>query len=244
MNIQLNVSFVIFSVSMQNEENYRKLPHKKLSVLLVQDDEWKLPTKNVDNICDIDNSICEFVKELCGIDNIYSEQLYTFSKQNGESLEINQTYISLINRDTINNLVDNCKWFDVDLVEDRNGYVCNLQCAEKVLSFNVSKTLKPQTTDRYTFTEISSTGLYPNHSVYLVSGIERLRNKINYTDIVFNMMPPLFTLKDLQQVFEAVLNKKLLDPAFRRVIASKVESTTKMTSGKGHRPSVLFRHKI
>ena len=57
------------------------------------------------------------------------------------------------------------------------------------------------------------------------------------------MMPDLFTLGELQQVYEVVLRKKLLDPAFRRIIANKVEKTEKMKTGGGHRPSVLYRYK-
>ena len=76
-----------------------------------------------------------------------------------------------------------------------------------------------------------------------MAGIERIRNKVNYTDIVFNMMPEYFTLGELQQVYEVILNKKLLDPAFRRIIAKKTEKTSKMKTGEGHRPSYLFRYK-
>ena len=57
------------------------------------------------------------------------------------------------------------------------------------------------------------------------------------------MMPEYFTLGELQQVYEVILNKKLLDPAFRRIIADKVEKSTKMRTGGGHRPSVLFKYK-
>ena len=46
-------------------------------------------------------------------------------------------------------------------------------------------------------------------------------------------MPEYFTLVELQQVYEVILNKKLLDPAFRRIIKDKVEKTDKMTSGEG-----------
>ena len=73
--------------------------------------------------------------------------------------------------------------------------------------------------------------------------MERLRNKLEYTDIVFNMMPELFTLGELQKVYEIILGKKLLDPAFRRIIADKVEKTEFVKTGAGHRPSVLFRYK-
>ena len=82
------------------------------------------------------------------------------------------------------------------------------------------------------------------HAKVILSGIERLKNKVEYTDIVFNMMPELFTLGDLQQVYEVILGKKLLDPAFRRIIADKVEKTEKMKTGGGHRPSYLFKYKI
>ena len=77
----------------------------------------------------------------------------------------------------------------------------------------------------------------------IISGIERLKNKIEYTDIVFNMIPELFTLGELQQVYEVILGKKLLDQAFRRIIADKVEKTDKMRTGGGHRPSYLYKYK-
>jgi hypothetical protein len=56
------------------------------------------------------------------------------------------------------------------------------------------------------------------------------------------MMPEYFTLGELQQVYEVILGKKLLDPAFRRIIADKVIKTDKVKTGGGHRPSVLFRY--
>lgn len=77
----------------------------------------------------------------------------------------------------------------------------------------------------------------------IISGIERLKNKIEYTDIVFNMIPELFTLGELQQVYEVILGKKLLDQAFRRIIDDKVEKTDKMRTGGGHRPSYLYKYK-
>ena len=57
------------------------------------------------------------------------------------------------------------------------------------------------------------------------------------------MMPEYFTLGELQQVYEVILDKKLLDPAFRRIIADKVVKTSKVKTGGGYRPSVLFRYK-
>jgi hypothetical protein len=45
---------------------------------------------------------------------------------------------------------------------------------------------------------------------------ERLRSKIEYTDIAFYLMPELFTLTELQQVYEVILDTELLKANFRR----------------------------
>ena len=107
----------------------------------------------------------------------------------------------------------------------------------------MKKTLKEKTTDRFKYEVVQNDKLAFDHALVITSGISRLKNKIEYTDIVFNMMPEYFTLGELQQVYEVILGKKLLDPAFRRIIANKVEKTNKMKTGEGHRPSALFRYK-
>ncbi|MGN0437596.1 MAG: NUDIX hydrolase [Lachnospiraceae bacterium] len=82
-----------------------------------------------------------------------------------------------------------------------------------------------------------------DHEKIIGEAIGRLRGKINYTDIVFHMMPEEFTISELQQVYEKILGEKLLAPAFRRTISEKLEDTGKMTGNVGHRPSRLFRYK-
>ena len=57
------------------------------------------------------------------------------------------------------------------------------------------------------------------------------------------MMPEYFTLGELQQVYEVILGRELLDPAFRRIIASKVEKTEKQKTGGGHRPSIMYTYR-
>jgi 8-oxo-dGTP diphosphatase len=72
-------------------------------------------------------------------------------------------------------------------------------------------------------------------------GIERLRSKIEYTDIAFNLMSERFTLTELQQVHEVILDQELLKANFRRKIADRVIETNEYRKDAGHRPSKLFR---
>ena len=76
-----------------------------------------------------------------------------------------------------------------------------------------------------------------------MTGLDRIKNKVRDTDIVFNLMPEYFTLGELQQIYEVILGKKLLDPAFRRIIADKVIKTDKTIKTGGHRPSAMFKYK-
>lgn len=82
-----------------------------------------------------------------------------------------------------------------------------------------------------------------DHNQIVDEALKRLRGKINYTDIVFHMMPVEFTISQLQEVYELILGKKLLAAAFRRTISEKLEDTGRMTSNAGHRPSRIFRYK-
>ncbi len=91
--------------------------------------------------------------------------------------------------------------------------------------------------------EIRNMELAFDHNQMIEEALKRLRGKINYTDIVFHMMPEEFTISELQEVYELILGKKLLPAAFRRTISDKLEDTGRMTSNAGHRPSRIFRYK-
>lgn len=82
-----------------------------------------------------------------------------------------------------------------------------------------------------------------DHASLILDGLMRLRGKIDYTDIVFNLMPERFTITQLQQIYEIILGEKLLAPLFRRKIAEKLAETGSYTQEKGHRPSQLFTYK-
>jgi len=88
--------------------------------------------------------------------------------------------------------------------------------------------------------EIENLPLAFDHKNIIVEALKRLRGKINYSDIVFNMMPPKFTISQLQEVYEIILGEKLIPAAFRRTISNKIQETDEFTKDAGHRPSRYY----
>jgi hypothetical protein len=77
----------------------------------------------------------------------------------------------------------------------------------------------------------------------LATGIARLRAKIKYRPVVFELMPPGFTLLQLQRSVEALAGRLLHKQNFRRLIDQQnlVEETGEVTTETGGRPAKLFR---
>lgn len=82
-----------------------------------------------------------------------------------------------------------------------------------------------------------------DHRRILATGIARLRAKIKYRPVVFELMPPNFTLLQLQRSVEALAGRRLHKPNFRRLIEQQdlVEETGAMTADTVGRPAKLFR---
>jgi hypothetical protein len=82
-----------------------------------------------------------------------------------------------------------------------------------------------------------------DHRRILATGIARLRAKIKYRPVVFELMPPAFTLLLLQRTVEALGGRLLHKQNFRRLIDQQdlVEETGEVTTETGGRPAKLFR---
>lgn len=249
----ITTDILLFSVSSENTDNYRKTDEKKMSILLVKRDDypykdkWCLPGGFVKVDEDLDDAPARILKNETNLDNIYLEQLYTFGsvKRDPRMRIISTSYMALVDKNRITKkLSENASWFDIILYEEKENLVdVILDNGNTVIKFSIAKKLKGHTTEIYNMTVMRNDLLAFDHAKVILTGLERLRNKIEYTDIVFNMMPELFTLGELQKVYEVILGKKLLDPAFRRIISDKVEKTEAMKTGGGHRPSYMFKYK-
>jgi 8-oxo-dGTP diphosphatase len=81
-----------------------------------------------------------------------------------------------------------------------------------------------------------------DHTKILNCAVERLRNKLEYTTVGFQLLPSKFTLGDLQGVYEAILEKKLDKRNFRRKMAElKILAPLDEYRADVGRPAQLFK---
>ena len=82
-----------------------------------------------------------------------------------------------------------------------------------------------------------------DHRRILATAIGRLRGKLKYRPIIFEMTPPQFTLYQLQQIVESIVGFEFHKQNFRRSIEKSgfVERTEETTHQAGGRPAALFR---
>lgn len=252
--LSMTADILLISISDEETNNYRKTNDKMMSILLVKRDDypfkgkWCLPGGFLNPLGEtLEECTKRVLKKETNLQDIYLEQLYTFDnpKRDPRTRVVSTSYMALVDKNKLTDMInENACWFDVVLLEDNKKEVeVTLSNGIDTIHLKIKKVLREKTTDRYDFISENNNEIAFDHDLVIVAGLERLRNKLNYTDIVFNMMPKYFTLGELQKVYEVILNKKLLDPAFRRIIAGKVEKTNKMKTGEGHRPSALFKYK-
>ncbi len=82
-----------------------------------------------------------------------------------------------------------------------------------------------------------------DHRRILATALSRLRGKIKYRPVVFELLPELFTLLQLQRVVEALAGQRLHKQNFRRLVekGGLVEGTGELSPATGGRPAELFR---
>ena len=82
-----------------------------------------------------------------------------------------------------------------------------------------------------------------DHAAIVQLATQRLRGKLKYSPVALALLPELFTLRDLQEVHEAILGTTLNKPAFRRRMLDTgwIEGTGQREAKAAFRPAELYR---
>lgn len=225
-----------------------------LKVLLIQRknhpyiDCWALAGGFVDINESAYQAACRELKEETGLKDVYMEQLYTFSQPNRDPRMrvIDIAYMALMPVVDVH-AGDDAKdalWFDVifnddELIikNDERNIEIKYSLEKKVFQNGVVKY------ENYVPTLASEEALAFDHAEIILEGLLRLRNKVEYTDIAFNLVGEEFVLPDLQRVYEILTGKVIYKTNFRDKIMPKViELDRKGTSITGNKASKLYRY--
>ncbi|HEU0075814.1 MAG TPA: NUDIX domain-containing protein [Dehalococcoidia bacterium] len=81
-----------------------------------------------------------------------------------------------------------------------------------------------------------------DNSTVLETAMTRLRNKLEYTNVAYSLMPREFTLRDLQAVYESIYGRSFDKRNFRRRMISQglIRPTGRTAASGAHRPAELF----
>jgi len=82
-----------------------------------------------------------------------------------------------------------------------------------------------------------------DHEAILGYAQARLQAKVQYTNVMWSLLPPSFTLSELQTAYEGVLNRSLDKRNFRKKILSLglLRASGKKSKGSRHRPAMLYQ---
>jgi hypothetical protein len=86
--------------------------------------------------------------------------------------------------------------------------------------------------------------LAPRHRAIIDAALETIRSRLDQSPVAFRLLPPTFTLSDLQSIYERLLGRRLHKASFRRALqaAYLVEPTDEWRSEGRGRPAQLFRY--
>lgn len=84
-----------------------------------------------------------------------------------------------------------------------------------------------------------------DHADILGDVVKRLRGKLDYSRVGFAFLPNRFTLREVQEVHEAILGRPLTKPPFRRKLLDRgmIEPTGEFETGGAYRPAELYQVK-
>lgn len=184
---------------------------------------WALPGGFVGIQESLDEAAARVIARKTGVERVFLEQLYTFGapRRDPRTRVISVAYYALVDR--------------ARLARDLDP------------SAIVARVEVPWEGETGGPVEVASDGralpLAFDHADILGMAVKRVRGKLDYTPIGFQLLPERFTLAELQRVHETILDRPLNKDSFRRrmLASGQLEATGEHQQGVDHRPPELYR---
>ncbi len=189
---------------------------------------WALPGGFVGIDEDLEDAVRRVLATKTAVgDGVYVEQLYTFGAagRDPRTRVISVTYFALVPAPRLLAAIDNS-----------NG--TRLAVIDVPWAGETGGPVEARTVDG------EPLPLAFDHADILGVAVKRLRGKVGYTPIGYELLPARFTLRDLQEVHESLLGRPLNKDSFRRKMLASglIEATGEREAAVGHRPAALYRY--
>lgn len=264
----------IFSIMEEGKrDNFRKLPQKALKLLLIKrasypfKDHWALPGGFCKPTEDVYETAKRELYEETNVKNAYLNLAGIFGEvdRDPRGWIISNTFLSLIDGEACELRAGTdaweAKWFSIKLSQTEIKKEIEEETAGMETEYELSLvheesglTLSAKVREYKQFVNYHETVKYEiaesdhiafDHAKLILHTLLFLRKSVkNEQTIVFDLMPEYFTLTQLQNSFELILDQKLLAANFRRKINDYVIETDQIIEGAGHRPAKLFKRNI
>jgi hypothetical protein len=202
---------------------------KKLKVLLIEKEKTgkesdktharKLPGSLISENEDLDDSANRTLKELTGLDNIYLKQFHVFGSP--DRLKPEEDLIWL--RETTGTVVDR---------------------VVTIAYYSLIKLQGSDSTDKTIWHPVDELPeLVFDHNLIVQKALEALQREIRTEPICFELLPKKFTIRQMQDIYEAILGVELDNRNFRKKIMPLkfIVLLNEKEKGVSHKPAQLYK---
>lgn len=240
--MKIKGNLIIFSTDNEERKDVRRLKEKKLQLLLSDDNRF--PIFNITNIEYIKDSAANKIENLFGTSKFYIEQLYTWGNPDyyTNEEEIIITYLAIINKNNIENMPENMSFYDIN-IENESSKIqkVTLSSNERKIEYIIETITKRERDNIDYINKLTNKSEIDELTAIIVhTGIKRLRNRIENTNIAFSFLNKNFAISELQQIYEIILDKKLVSANFRKKIEPMIKKTDRIVKESAYRPSSLY----
>jgi 8-oxo-dGTP diphosphatase len=201
----------------------------KLRVLLLRRPDfphrgrWQLPGKFVQKDELLKETVAKAL-EKAGLSDVFTEQLYTFDE---------------IHRDPRDRVLSVSYYGLVDAGVAKVGGTTDLIWAE------IDGATADRPGDPFALVNPDGTPIEIafDHLEIVAAAVQRLRGKLDYSPVGYELLPAEFTLRDLETIHEVILGAPHNKDSFRRrmLASGDLEAVGRRETGVGHRPAALYR---
>jgi len=205
---------------------------EKLKILIMKYHNtglFALPGGFVKHDEDLNDAVRRGLKERTGLDNIYLEQFYAFGNVARYKPEVMETIM-----EANGHILEQHSWLLDRFISV--AYYALINYEEVVPTPDVLS----DSCDWYALDELPN--LMLDHVEIVTKALQTLRDNLERKLVGMNLLPTFFTMKELQQVYEAILGEKLHRGTFQRKILNLgiLKRHEKQFSGAAHKAPFLY----